>query len=224
MSQTSFTEFAWEQNSKIYQEILQMPFNTELATGNLNKKRFQHYILQDAHYLEGFGRALSLVSAKGWSADHVVHFAIAAQTAIIVERSLHDQFFREFGISADQFEATEPTPICEHYVSYLLRVAALEPFEVALAALLPCFWIYREVGKHIHSHAAANNPYQAWINTYAGDDFDEAVNQVIAVVDNVADHTSSRNQAAMQHGFRRAVQLEWMFWDSAYQMAEWPIS
>lgn len=180
-------------------------------------------MVQDAHYLEGFARALSLASAKGHTADHVVHFAGAAQLAIAVERSLHADYFSKFGITPIAFKAAEPTPVCEHYVSYLLRVAALEPFEVALAALLPCFWIYREVGKHIHGAAASPNPYKAWIDTYAGVEFDQAVNAVIKVVDEVANGASPRTRDAMHHAFKRASQLEWMFWHSAHDLNEWPV-
>jgi thiaminase/transcriptional activator TenA len=219
----SFSQRAWQRNHTIYDAILAMPFNQELMDGTLAESRFKHYMIQDAHYLEGFARALSLASAKGLNADHVVHFASAAQTAIIVERSLHADFFRQFGITSEAFAAAEPTPVCEHYVSYLLRVAALEPFEMALAALLPCFWIYREVGKHIHARAAKHNPYQAWIDTYAGEDFEKAVDAVIAVVDGVASHASPRTLESMHHAFTRATQLEWLFWDSAYREATWPI-
>jgi thiaminase/transcriptional activator TenA len=206
-----------------YETILAMPFNRELADGTLSGERFQHYMIQDAHYLEGFGRALALAAAKGLHADHVVQFSLAAQTAIIVERSLHAEFFEQFGITPAAFAETEVTPVCEHYVSYLLRTAALEPFEVALAAILPCFWIYREVGKSIHSHAVRNNPYQAWIDTYAGEDFDKAVDDVIAVTDEVAQNSSPRVVQQMHEAFKRAVQLEWMFWDSAYRQQTWSI-
>ena len=41
-----------------------MPFNAELAAGTLSEARFKHYITQDAHYLIGFGRALTLAAAK----------------------------------------------------------------------------------------------------------------------------------------------------------------
>lgn len=220
---TLFSAAAWQRNQPLYQKILEMPFNTELAAGTLTDSRFRHYMIQDAHYLEGFARALSLASSKGLNADHVVHFAGAAQTAIVVERSLHADYFSRFGISPADFAATEPTPACEHYVSYLLSVAALRSFEVTLAALLPCFWIYREVGKHILAHAAAPNPYQAWIDTYAGVEFDKAVDAVIAVTDAVAANASSTGLAAMHHAFSRATQLEWMFWDSAYQLRSWRV-
>lgn len=219
------TAQAWQQNSALYEKTLAHPFNQELAAGTLSNERFRHYMVQDAHYLEGFGRALALVAAKGWTADHVVQFAKAAETAIIVERGLHADYFSAFGISQADFEAAERSPTCEHYISFLLRMAALEPFEVGLAALLPCFWIYREVGKAIHAEQreGANNPYAAWIETYASDDFDAAVDAVIAAVDDVAETTSARNRAAMLQAYQRSAQLEWMFWDSAYQRAKWPI-
>lgn len=219
----SFSSHAWQNNLPLYEKILAMPFNAELAAGTLSLDRFRHYIIQDAHYLEGFARALALAAAKADNADHIVQFAEAAKTAIIVERALHADYFRQFGISATDFAAAQPTPVCDHYVSYLLRIAALEPFPVVLAALLPCFWIYLEVGKDIHARAAKPNPYQAWIDTYAGEEFAAAVQAVIATTDEVAARASEETLRSMQYAFTRATQLEWMFWDSAYRLAKWPV-
>ena len=218
---TKFSAEAWNANQGIYEQILAMPFNQELLAGELSAARFQHYIIQDAHYLEGFARALAL--AKAPDADEVVHFASAAQTAIIVERGLHSDFFARFGVGPADFAAAQPTPVCDHYISYLLRVAALHPFEVTVAALLPCFWVYREVGKHIHACAAADNPYRAWIDTYAAEDFDQAVEAIIAITDTAADKASPTIQLQMHRAFTRAMQLEWMFWDSAYRELAWPV-
>jgi thiaminase/transcriptional activator TenA len=219
----TFSTQAWQNNRPLYEKILAMPFNAELAGGTLGEDRFRHYIVQDAYYLEGFARALALAAAKADNPDRIVQFAAAAQTAIIVERALHADYFQKFGVTPDDFAAARPTPVCDHYVSYLLRIAALEPFPVVLAGLLPCFWIYWEVGKHIHARAAQPNPYQAWIDTYAGEEFARAVQAVIATTDEVADRSSNDTRTAMQAAFTRATQLEWMFWDSAYRLAKWPV-
>lgn len=218
-----FSTEAWRRNQPLYDKIVAMPFNRDLGTGKLSQARFRNYMIQDAHYLEGFARALALVSAKGHTSDHVVHFAGAAQTAIVVERSLHQDFFARFGVTPSDFAAAEPSPVCDHYVSWLLRTTALEPFEVGLAALLPCFWIYREVGRHIHGTAASANPYRAWIDTYAGEGFEQAVDAVIAVVDEVAKRASERTLGQMHRAFTRAAQLEWMFWDSAWRLEVWEV-
>jgi len=218
-----FSREAWEQNAKIYELIRTMSFNAELAAGTLSQARFKHYITQDAHYLIGFGRALALAAAKAPNPDRIVQFAKAAEDAILVERELHDSFFRQYQITSSAFAETALSPACHHYVSFLLATAYAQPYEVALGALLPCFWIYAEIGRDIHAHAAATNSFQAWIDTYAGEEFRRAVRDAITATDESAEGASSQLRARMHAAFTRATQLEWLFWDSAYRLETWPV-
>jgi thiaminase/transcriptional activator TenA len=219
----SFSHDAWNRNARIYEIIRTMPFNAALAAGTLSEARFKHYIVQDAHYLIGFGRALALAAAKSPEPEGIVQFAKAAETAIVVERSLHGGFFRDYGISAETFAASPLSPPCDHYVSYLLATAYGEPYEVLVAALLPCFWIYAEIGTDILSRASAGNTYAAWIDTYAGEEFGTAVAEMIAATDAAARDVSPSLRERMHRAFTRATQLEWMFWDGAYREAAWPV-
>ena len=220
---SAFSAEAWARNAAAYEAIRTMPFNTELAAGTLSRDRFTHYILQDAHYLIGFGRALALAAAKAPHPDGIVQFCRAAETAIVVERSLHGGFFRDYGIDAEAFAAIPVSPACDHYVSYLLATAYAEPYEVVLAALLPCFWIYAEVGRDIFARAQADNPYRAWIDTYAGEDFAQAVAEMIAATDAAAEGTAPSLRARMHRAYTQATRLEWLFWDGAYRQAAWPV-
>jgi len=224
MSRTRpFSRQAWDRNASIYEAIGTMPFNAQLASGTLSEARFKHYITQDAHYLIGFGRALTLAAAKAPDPDRIVQFAKAAEGALVVERALHGSFFKQYGITPRAFAQTPLSPACHHYVSYLLATAYGEPYEVLLGALLPCFWIYAEVGRDIHARARAANPYQAWIDTYAGEEFHAAVRAVIAATDEAAAEVSPSLRARMHAAFTRATQLEWMFWDSAFRLETWPL-
>jgi thiaminase (transcriptional activator TenA) len=218
-----FSREAWDRNAALYERIRTMPFNAELAAGTLSEARFKHYITQDAHYLVGFGRALTLAAAKAPNPDRVVQFAKSAEGAIVVERALHGSFFAQYAITPDVFAQTPLSPACHHYVSFLLATAYGEPYDVLLGALLPCFWIYAEVGRDIHSRAQTNNPYRAWIDTYAGEEFHAAVRAVIAATDEAATLTSADVRARMHAAFARATQFEWMFWDSAYRLEQWPV-
>jgi thiaminase (transcriptional activator TenA) len=222
-TESVFSRAAWEQNAATYDVIRTMPFNAELAAGTLSEARFKHYITQDAHYLIGFGRALTLAAAKAPNPDRIVQFAKSAEGAIVVERALHGSFFERYGITPEIFGRTPLSPACHHYVSYLIATAYGEPYEVLLGALLPCFWIYAEVGRDIHARAAPKNPYQAWIDTYAGEEFHAAVRAVIVAADEVAQDASPRLRARMHGAFTRATQLEWMFWDSAFRLETWPV-
>jgi len=115
------------------------------------------------------------------------------------------------------------TPACHHYTNFLLATAWSEPYPVTVAALLPCFWIYAEIGRDIHARSAPGNPYQNWVDTYAGDEFHAAVRAVCATVDQVAAKASTETHAAMHAAYTHAARLEWMFWDSAYRLLDWSV-
>lgn len=219
----SFSEEAWQRIGPLYDSILALPFNQELAAGTLSRERFTFYMLQDAHYLTMFGRALAATAARAPDNDALIQFAGSAREAVVVERALHESFFERFGISAAEAAATEPSPTCSHYTHFLLSSAHNAPYEVSVAALLPCFWIYWEVGKHLLEVAVPDNPYQAWIDTYADEEFASGVRAVIAISDGVAEAAAPTVREQMFRAFVRASQLEWMFWDSAYRLEPWPV-
>ena len=91
-----------------------------------------------------------------------------------------------------------------------------------VAALLPCFWIYWDVGCAIAGRAAPDNPYRAWIDTYADPDYGAAVEKVVTTADGAADLAGAADRAGMLAAFTRACQYEWLFWDGAYQRRSWP--
>jgi len=137
-----FTDSMWTEIAPIYEAILALPFNRELAAGTLGRERFLFYMIQDAHYLGAFARALATAAAKAETAEAQVKLAGSAKDAILVERALHEGFFREFGVSPEQFAATPSSPTCSGYSDFLQATAFRYPFAVAVAALLPCFQIY----------------------------------------------------------------------------------
>ena len=217
----SFSQEVWQRNLDLYQKTLALPFNQELAQGTLSKEVFSHYVIQDAHYLLAYGRALAICAAKAFEADDVIQFAEAARIAIVVERSLHDGFMQEFDITKKEFESTPLTLACHHYTSFLTATAWSESYPVVLASLLPCFWIYAEVGKDIVKNSIENNPYQAWVDTYSGEEFNEAVRNVIATIDKVAARCDADTVEKMHHAYTTAAKLEWLFGDSAYDQRQW---
>jgi thiaminase (transcriptional activator TenA) len=218
-----FSEMAWQRTASLRGAIHQLPFNTELAAGSLSRDRFQTYIFQDAIYLGQFSRALAIAAAKAPDTVTMQSFAQSAVGAIAVEQALHERYLRDFGVDPAGIAAAEPSPDCLAYTSYLVAAAYHDPWEVLVAALLPCFWLYWDVGCAIARTAAPNNPYKAWIDTYADKRFGEAVHTVVAITDRTAETTTAANRARMLVAFSRACQYEWLFWDGAYQQRGWPL-
>ena len=137
-----------------------------------------------------------------------------------VEQALHAQYLTEFGTAA---AVPEPSPDCLNYTSFLLATAYHEPWEVLMAALLPCFWIYWDVGNAIAREASADNKYRAWIDTYSDAGFGDAVRAVIAATDTAAAATTEQIRNRMMTAFIRSSQYEYLFWDGAYQLRRWPV-
>lgn len=218
----SFTQDLWTDTADLQETIRTMPFNAELAAGTLPPETFREYIIQDAHYLEGFARALALSAASAPDAASIAQLAGSANGAIAVERQLHGEYMALYGVSPDQFAATPPSRACDHYVSFLVRSAAVDPFPVAVVALLPCFWIYHRVGVSIHAEAATDHPFRAWIDTYASEAFEGSVQNMLDLTDRLAARADAQTRAAMRDTFVRSSWHEWMFWDSAYRKDGWP--
>ena len=217
-----FSDEAWQRTARLREAIHRLPFNTELAAGSLARDRFQAYIIQDSLYLGRFSRALAIAAAKAPDSDTIESFAQSALSAVAVEQALHGQYLREFGIDPTRIGEAEASPDCLAYTSYLIAAAYHEPWEVLVAALLPCFRIYWDVGCAIAQKAAAQNPYRAWIDTYADERFGNAVQTAVAIGDRAAAAVTAATRAAMLAAFVRACQYEWLFWDGAYQRRRWP--
>jgi thiaminase/transcriptional activator TenA len=217
----SFTGELWKSTLPVYEEILRHPFIGELTDGSLARDRFLFYMKQDALYLRDFSRALALTGSRLPDADAAQAFMGFAHGVFTVERQLHESYFQEYGESLD----AEAAPACFAYTQFLLAAATTDTHRVAAAALLPCFWVYREVGNEIVRRARAGiseNPYARWIEMYSGEGYDESVSRAIDVVEGLGSEASAPEQDAMQRAFERSVRLEWMFWDSAYRMEQWP--
>ncbi len=211
------TEQLWQDNLGLYQAILDLPFNRELTAGTLSRERFAFYVKQDALYLADFSRALAQAATRADDNAKMHDLLRFATEAVAVEQALHGSFLRRFDTHVD----VDASPTCLAYTSFLLSTTALEEFAVGVAALLPCFWIYREVGLHIHARATADNPFRDWIDTYAGEDFSRSVDRAIEITDQAAARATDATRQRMGQVFERSTRLEWMFWDSAYRLEQW---
>ena len=213
----TFTKQLWDETQPIYDAILELPFNQELMQGTLRKDRFEFYIKQDALYLADFGRALAIAGVKATESEVFKQFLDFADGAVVVERALHEHYMTEFDTRLD----IEKSPACLAYTHFLLSTAAIRDYPEVVAALLPCFWIYREVGNYIYDRAAKDNFYQDWIDTYAGEEFSEGVDRAIELTDQAAEEATEPQRQAMRKAYEYSARLEWMFWDSAYRLEEW---
>ena len=219
----SFTDELWSAMAPIYTAIQGHPFLTGLTDGSLSRERFRFYVVQDALYLREFARALSVAAARAPREDWIIMFNEHAAGALKVEMTLHESFFKDFGLSPEEVAATPLAPTNAAYTSYLLAVAYGRPFHEAVAALLPCYWIYWEVGKTLERAGSRDPLYARWIGTYASEEFGAVVRAVLACTDTLAARLGEEERHAMRRHFVTTSRYEWMFWDMGWRREAWPV-
>jgi thiaminase/transcriptional activator TenA len=213
----------WAGIEDIWAAILDHPFMHGLTEGTLDRASFRFYVVQDALYLVDYARALALCAARAPDTDGILLFSKNAASAIEVERALHAEFFGEFGLSLDEVRATPPAPTNRAYTSYLLAACYGGSFAEGLGAILPCFWIYREVGRALLERGSPDPLFRRWIDTYGGEEYGDVVEEVLRMTDRVGEQVGREERARMAEHFVQTSRYEWMFWDMGYRRESWPV-
>jgi len=210
----------WSDVEPIYAAILAHPFVTGLADGSLPRAAFRHYIVQDAHYLRGYAKALAACAAKAPHEEATVMFAQHAAGAIAAERDLHASLMAELGGSPDD-EVVAPTT--RAYVSYLMATVLGGSYAEAVATVLPCYWIYARVGEALSAAGSPDPLYARWIAMYGGEAFQAVVDAVLAETDRVGTTLADVELTRMREHFTTTSRYEWMFWDAGWRREGWPV-
>lgn len=211
-----FSQLAWQKNEHNYAKILNHPFNQELSQGTLEKDKFMYYIEQDSIYLKEYAKSLATIASRLELTEHILEFIDFAKGAFIAEQEVvHSSFRKQFG----EIPAIDKSisNACIGYTSYLNATAKGEAVEVGVAAVLPCFWVYHQVGCHIHKYSAEGNPYQLWIDNYASSEFEAGVRRAITIADELYATASEGTKQKMLEAFTNSVIWEYHFWNDSYK-------
>jgi thiaminase/transcriptional activator TenA len=219
----SFSARLWDSIGDIYRAILAHPFITGLTDGTLPADSFAFYVVQDALYLQDYARALAAVGSRAPTSDAMQMFARHAADAVTAELELHATLLTELGISAADVKRAEQAPTNRGYTSYLLATAHAGSYAEGVAAVLPCYWIYWEVGKELLRAGSPDPRYQRWISTYAAPEYGAVVASVIAEVDRIARTVSGAERELMSRRFATTSRYEWMFWEAGFTRESWPV-
>jgi thiaminase/transcriptional activator TenA len=219
-----FSALLRRRGDKIWRAVHGHAFLRELHAGTLSRERFAYFILQDYLYLLDFAQVLCLGGAKSPDLETLEIFARHARGAVEVERSFHADFGRTLGLAPAQLDKTEKAPVTQAYIDRLQAVARSGQLGELVAAVLPCYWIYGEVGKNLFAgRPRAPKIYRQWIELYASEEFWRPVREQIRLLDALGAQANAEERRRMSEHFLLSSRYEYMFWEQAYRMERWPI-
>ncbi|BCW59147.1 bifunctional hydroxymethylpyrimidine kinase/phosphomethylpyrimidine kinase [Arthrobacter sp. StoSoilB20] len=208
-----FAATLWKEATVELEAIYKLGFIEGLKSGKLPEAAFNYYLAQDAIYLNGYSRVLARAGALAPSEEEQLFWAKASQQCLEVESELHRNWL-------STREASSGTgPVTKSYVDHLLAASASGSYPLVLAAILPCYWLYAEVGQQLNAAfveagSPAGHPYADWLRTYADEDFAAATRNAINFTDAAAAAASEGERAAMVEAFALSCRYETAFFDA----------
>ena len=199
-----FTQELWDNTSKIYNEIINCEFVVGLANGTLAEDSFKHYLSQDVLYIQQDTKALAQMSQRAVLKEEKDFFLKMSVDCMEIENILHDEFLDHFQVQ----EAKSQSYAFANYSNYLLHQTHNAEYPVAVAALLPCFWLYGKVGHHIIDNQSPDNKYQKFIDTYAGDEYVNYTRQFISILETNAQNIDCSTRQDIVDAFIKSSRYE----------------
>ena len=220
-----FVEELRAEAAPIWAAALAHPFVGGIGDGTLVPDRFTYYVAQDYVFLVEFTRVLGLAAAKSNDLDAMERFTNSQYATLITEMALHRGYCERIGVTAVDLEATQPSPTTYAYTRHMLSVAYSGSVAEIEAALLPCQWGYAEIGATLAQRGPpANAPlYAEWIAMYASPEYQALAGEMCGLLDRLADRAGPDERARMRRHFLISSRYEYMFWEAAWQMEQWPV-
>lgn len=217
-----FTDDLYTTAKPLWQKSMRHPFIQELAAGTLPLATFRYYLKQDQHYLMEFGKLHEIIAAKVTDPQDKGILLAGAGAEDNEETLIRNDMLNQLTISQAEIAATPLSPATYKYVTHMYYELNAGSPARAIAALLPCYWLYSNIGKQL-SHATSPVPiYQQFIDGYAADAFTTATTDMIDLVNRESTAVDAAEQVDMKDVFMKSSEYELEFWEMAYTKEKWP--
>lgn len=207
------TDFYWEAS-------FQHPFVQGIADGTLPLEKFKYYMMQDAYYLKHYTKVLALAAAKASDDDDIQYFLNTAKFIHEAELEMHRTTFRELGVTEQELAEFEVAPAAYNYVSHMYSAVHNGDVAEAFAAILPCPWLYQEIGQRIKDATPNVALYEQWIALYGSDEMVANIDAQKVMLNRFAEQQPQKHKVLKTH-FMKSCYYEWMFWEMPWTMQDW---
>ncbi len=168
------TDTMHKQSEPLWESSFNHPFIKQLSAGSLPQQTFRYYLKQDRYYLENFAALHAKIADQMDDPDIKQFLYAGTQGFNDSEKEVRTAFFQELNITQQEINQTEIAPNAYSYVTHMYHELNEGTPSRAAAALLPCYWLYNEIGKLLIKAGSPIKVYQQFIETYDSKAFTNA--------------------------------------------------
>ncbi|MEL5989721.1 bifunctional hydroxymethylpyrimidine kinase/phosphomethylpyrimidine kinase [Microbacterium phosphatis] len=198
----------WESTEPLRAAIDDVWFVRQLADGSLPSDDFAHYLGQDALYLRCYARGLSRAAELAPTAVEREFWQRGAAACLESELAMHEE--RGAVLTGTDSEP-EPSDETVAYLSHLAAAAGTGDYGTLIAAVLPCYWLYQDLGEKLAKANHPQHPYADWLTMYGSPEFAESTRQAIAWVQQAARTAPHDRLSRMRAAFEESCRHELAF-------------
>jgi hydroxymethylpyrimidine/phosphomethylpyrimidine kinase len=195
----------WQEAAEVRARVDACDFVRRLGDGSLEPERFARYLGQDALYLGEYAHWLVRAASLASGAQERQFWTRAAAAALSEEERLHRHWVHE---------PADAVPATRNYLDHL-RASAHGDHGELIVALLPCYWLYADLGSRLVLGDHPAHPYSEWLRLYADPAFAEAAQTARDLVDRAAETATPTQRARMRRAFARSMACELAFFEAA---------
>ncbi|MEF8807729.1 TenA family protein [Natronomonas sp.] len=224
-----FTDWLQARAEPAWTNAVGHTFVEELSAGTLDEDAFADYLVQDYAFVDELVGTFGYAVGQAPDMDAKRQFVEFLDTVTDDENDYFERSFDALGVPTDRWQAPTPTEATAAFTDLLGHAAREGGYAETLAVLVPAEWIYETwatTATERHGDPSVDLPsagidlpfyYGEWVDLHAVPDFVAFVEWLREQLDAVGPDLSPRRQARVEALFRRTVDLEVAFFDSAYK-------
>lgn len=216
-----FTDELREATKESWNKSLNHPFVQGIVNGDLPLETFKNYILQDIYYLKHYGKVHAIAASQAEDFKITAMLADKARFTAEAELTVHKTHADILNISEEDIKKFKPAPTAYAYTSHLYRATMSGNLAHSIAAILPCYWLYADIGKVNENSKPNTDIYRNWIEMYASDWFQNSTNEMIQLLDSLVEDMNEKEKEKVKEQFVIAKDFELHFWEMSYTFEDW---
>ncbi|OSQ35064.1 thiaminase II [Thalassospira sp. MCCC 1A01428] len=208
----------------VWNRYVDHEFVRKLGDGTLPEECFRHYLIQDYLFLIQFARAYALAVYKAGDLTAMRQYSQTVSAILDMEMSLHLDFCNSWDLTESDIVSQPEARATIGYTRYVLEKGNQGDIIDLHVAVMPCMVGYAEIANRLMASSDTRlegNPYQAWIEMYASDDFQNVARAEITLLDMLATQRGAAGRMDdLTRTFTMASRLEADFWQMGLDLAK----
>ena len=207
-----------------WEAYVEHAFVVRLAEGSLPEPCFKHYLVQDYLFLIQFARAWALAGYKASTLDELRAAGAAMAGIVDVEMGLYVRYCADWGLDETAMAAVPEASATLAYTRFVLERGMAGDLLDLQVALAPCIVGYAEIGRRLAalpSRRREGNRYDAWIEMYAGEAYQDVARAAIEALEaSAARRGGAARFEVLARDFATASRLEARFWQMGLDLSD----